>query len=653
MRFFRRLLLLALLLFSIFASGYSTEPAPLIPQEILFNFPQRTKPKISPDGRKLAYLAPANGILRIWMRTLGQNNDQVLTSNENSPNFLGFYWQADSENLLYYSDHDGDEKAHLYQTNIRTKLTRDLTPAGAWIEFYTPPIFSPKFPDKVIAAVYKRDPVNPDLYQLDLKTGAATLFAENSGSIDSLNWKVDDDFKRQAAITPLADGSSEVRVREDMNSAWRTLLRWGRDDTSDITNTVVDFTPDHKSIRVLTLAESNAVHLLKIDLQTGRSEVLAEDPEYDVTDTLIDPQTRRLEAIEIYRQRSAWKALDKSVQADLNTLRNVRDCDFSITSRDAANRKWIVAYYPSDGPTYFYLYNRDTKKSSLLFSNRPDLERFRLSQMFPVEFKARDGLVIHGYLTLPPGSPPKNLPMIVYVHGGPDARTNWQFDPVIQLLANRGYAVFNIDYRGSTGYGKKFYNAGIGEWGARMSDDIVDGKKWAVGQGIADPKRVCLMGDSYGGYATLVGLTLTPNEFACGIDMYGPSDLVTTIRSFPYATAKAEFIKRIGGDPETAQGAEFLKSRSPLFKAERIIAPLLIAQGANDPRVPKDESDQIVAAIKKHGGAVEYLLFDDEGHGLYKPENRRRFYVAVERFLAKYLGGRLAGPRIKSKAILS
>jgi dipeptidyl aminopeptidase/acylaminoacyl peptidase len=619
---------------------YSTDLPSLIPRETLFNLPQRTKPRISPDGRKLAYLAPENGVLRVWMRTLGQTDDQVVTSNDTSPNFLGFYWQADSEHLLYYSDHDGDEKAHLYQTNVRTKAIRDLTPANASIEFFTPPMFSRKFPDQVIVAVYKRDPENADLYRINLNTGAAALFAKNPGTIDPLNWKLDDAFERQVAIWPLADGSSEVRLRNNLRSKWRTLIKWSRDDTSDVTNTILDFTPDHRAVRALSLAKANSVHLIEIKLQTGRVKILAEDPQYDVTDTLIDPITHQLEAVEVYRQRSEWKALDKSIQPDLDVLRSLRDCDFSLSSRDDANRKWIISYQPSDGPTYFYLYKRDTKKASLLFSNRPDLERYHLTKMLPVEFKARDGLVIHGYLTLPPGLSAKKLPMVIYAHGGPDSRTTWQFDPVIQFLTNRGYAVFNIDFRGSTGYGKRFYNAGIGEWGGRMSEDLIDGKKWAVGQGYADPNRVCLMGDSYGGYATLVGLTSTPNEFACGIDLYGPSNLVAIIRSFPYATAKAELIKRIGGDPETQQGVAFLKSRSPLFKAGQIRVPLLIAQGANDPRVPKEESDQIVAAIRKRGGDIEYMLFDNEGHGLTKPENRRRFYAVVEQFLAKYLGGR-------------
>jgi dipeptidyl aminopeptidase/acylaminoacyl peptidase len=304
-----------------------------------------------------------------------------------------------------------------------------------------------------------------------------------------------------------------------------------------------------------------------------------------------------------------------------------------------ADKNWLVAYTTDDGPVYYYAYNRESKSSTLLFSNQPKLEELSLASMEPVAYEARDGLTIHGYLTIPVGLEPKNLPTVLLVHGGPWARDTWGYSPIVQWLANRGYAVLQVNFRGSTGYGKAFLNAGNRQWAATMHDDLIDGVNWLVKQGIADLEKIAIMGGSYGGYATLVGLTYTPDVFAAGVDIVGPSNLVTLMKSIPpyWAPLLANMYHRVG-NLETEE--EFLKSRSPLFFVDRIQKPLLIGQGANDPRVKQAESEQIVEAMKKAGKPVEYALYTDEGHGFARPENRLHFFAIAEEFLAKYLGGR-------------
>jgi dipeptidyl aminopeptidase/acylaminoacyl peptidase len=345
-----------------------------------------------------------------------------------------------------------------------------------------------------------------------------------------------------------------------------------------------------------------------------------------------------IQAVSFYRDKQEWQILDQSIAADFEAIAQVRPGEFNVSSRDLADNTWLVAYVTDDGPVYYYAYNRESKTSTLLFSNQPQLEELPLAPMQPISYQARDGLTIHGYLTTPLGIPAQNLPAVLLVHGGPWARDTWGYSPLVQWLANRGYAVLQVNFRGSTGYGKDFLNAANREWAAKMHDDLLDAVNWLVQQSIADQNKIAIMGGSYGGYAALVGLTFTPDVFAAGVDIVGPSNLVTLMQSIPpyWAPMKAMFAHRLG-DLETEE--EFLKSRSPLFFADQIQKPLLIGQGANDPRVKQAESEQIVAAMHQAGKPVEYALYPDEGHGFARPENRLHFFAKAEEFLAKYLGG--------------
>jgi len=579
--------------------------------------------------------------MNVWARTLGQEDDKVVTADKKRG--IQYYeWQQDSEHILYIQDRDGDEDWHVYQTNLKTRNTRDLTPfQGVRAQGL---ITDPNFPDEILIPLNIRDRRLHDMYRINLKNGAVEMDTENPGDVSG--FVVDNKFQVRAARVTLPDGGTEIRVRDDPKSPWRSFQKWGPEDSGVIRG----FTPDNTGVYLASSVDANAARLLEVDLATGKSKGLAEDKQYDAAEVLKHPKTHKLEAVMFIRQRTDWTVIDKSLQTDFDALRKVHDGDFYIDSRDLANNTWIVSYAVDNAPAPTYAYDRASKKATLLFSDPPALQKYKLAKMQPISFKARDGMTLYGYLTLPVGLESRNLPMVLLVHGGPWFRDVWGLNDEVQWLANRGYAVLQINFRGSEGYGKDYLNAGDREWGGKMHDDLIDGKNWAVKQGYADPKQVCIMGGSYGGYATLVGLTFTPDEFVCGVDSFGISNLVTFLRDIPpyWERELTAVYKRVVGDVETE--LEFLKSRSPLFKADQIKAPLLIGQGANDPRVKQAESDQIVEAMRKNNKPVEYIVFPDEGHGFARPENRLIFYAATEPFLAKYLGGRAEPPSEKEKA---
>jgi dipeptidyl aminopeptidase/acylaminoacyl peptidase len=464
------------------------------------------------------------------------------------------------------------------------------------------------------------------------------LDTKNPG--DVVGWDVDPKFRVRAAQAATPDGGTELRYRTDEKGEWKRVVKWGPDDAD---GSVIGFTADGQSLWLRTSEGRDTLSLVKRDLATGKEQLIATDPGADAGSMIFNPITHEVEAVSFNRERVKWKALDSRIAEDLKVLEKGAPGEPSVVSRDRDLQTWVVAYSADTQPVNYYLYDRKTKKLTHLFSARPELEKYKLAPVKPVVIKSRDGLELVSYLTLPLGIEAKKLPLVLLVHGGPWARDSWGFDPQAQWLANRGYAVLQVNYRGSTGFGKKFLHAGDREWAAKMHDDLIDAVTWAVKEGIADEKRVAIYGGSYGGYAALVGATFTPDVFACAIDVVGPSNLVTLLRSIPpyWEPMKKLFAVRVG---DVEKEEEFLKSRSPLFKADRIKIPLLIAQGANDPRVKQAESEQIVEAVRKAGKPVEYLLFPDEGHGFARPENRLKFYTAAEAFLAKHLGGGRAEP---------
>jgi dipeptidyl aminopeptidase/acylaminoacyl peptidase len=614
----------------------ATSTAPLIPLKVLFGNPERTQPRLSPDGQRLAYIAPLDGVLNVWVGPVGSDagGGAFEPVTRDTDRGIRLYFRAeDGSHLVYLQDKGGDENWRLYAVDPATNRIRDLTP---FENVQARPLEKNKrFPDELLVELNRRDPRLHDVHRLNLATGDLELVAENPGNV--AGWVADVGMRVRGALSAYPDGGFGLLVRKTEEDDWHELLRWGPED--GLNSGPVGFSEDGARMFLKDSREANAARLVRLDLHTEEVEILAEDPEFDVSGVLVHPDTREVQAATVTRARTEWIVFDEAVREDFAAIAKLHPGDFAVVSRDRADENWLVTFTVDDGPVSYYAYDRGEKQGTHLFDNRPELKEYTLAPMEPVSFETRDGLKIHGYLTVPSAMGRKHLPMILNVHGGPWARDLWGYDPEAQWLANRGYACLQVNYRGSTGYGKRFLNAGNREWGAKMHDDLVDAVGWAVENGIADPERVAIYGGSYGGYAALVGATFTPDLFRCAVDFVGPSNLITLIRSIPpyWKTLVAVFYERVG-NPETEK--EFLESRSPLFRVDQIKIPMLIAQGANDPRVKQAESEQIVAAMEEKGIDHEYLLFPDEGHGFAKPENRLKFYAAAERFLAKHLGGR-------------
>lgn len=604
----------------------------LIPRKVLLGNPVKANPQISSDGTLMAYLAPVNEVLNVWVGKIGSDDYQPVTRDEDR-GVRFYFWAKDSTQILYLQDVGGNENWRLYATNLETRETRDLTPFdNVQVQIVKQ---DKHFPNELLVGINKDNPQLHDVYHLDLNSGALTQLVKNPGN--TVSWVADTNFKVRGAMTLTPDGGSELLLRENEQSAWKTLVTWSSEDS--LSSGPVGFTRDGQSLYLEDSRNANAGRLVKLNLATNVLEVIAEDPQYDVSNVMVHPDTREIQAVSFNKDRNEWLVLDEAIRTDFDTIQHIHQGDFSVISRDDADTTWILAFTLDNGPVPSYAYNRRTHTATFLFDNQPDLNNYTLATMEPIAFTSRDGLTIHAYLTLPLGAQRTNLPMVLNVHGGPWARDAWGYRPDAQWLVNRGYACLQVNFRGSTGYGKDFLNAGNKEWGGKMHTDLVDAVHWAVEKGIADPKKVAIFGGSYGGYAALVGATFTPDLFCCAVDIVGPSNIITLIKSVPpyWVPMLATFYTRVG-NPDTEE--EFLKSRSPLFKVDQIKIPLLIAQGANDPRTKQAESEQIVEAMKSKGIAYEYMLFPDEGHGFAKPENRLKFYAAAERFLAKHLGGR-------------
>ena len=616
----------------------TSSTVPLIPRQVLFGNPERVGPRLSPDGERLAYLAPKNGVMNVWVGPVGGEaggDEFEPVTDDRKRGIRVYFWAEDNRHIVYLQDEGGDENWRVHAVDASTKEDRDLTPFDDVQAQIVDK--SRHFPDTLLVALNRENPELHDVYRLTLSTGELDLVARNPGS--AVGWVVDTRLSVRAAMVATPDGGFELLLREGDDGAaeWRKLLGWGKEDA--LSSGPVGFTEDGEKMYLIDSRGANASRLILLDLEDGATQALVEDPLYDIGQVVTHPETHEAQAAAVERARTDWVVLDDDIREDFEIIEGLGRGDFGVTSRDRADENWLVAFTSDDGGASYYSYDHETRSGEHLFDARPDLAEYELARMEPISFTSRDGLTIEGYLTLPPGRSDRPMPMVLDVHGGPWARDGWGYNPEAQWFANRGYACLQVNYRGSTGYGKKFLNAGNREWGGRMHDDLVDAVGWAVEEGVADPERVAIYGGSYGGYAALVGATFTPDLFRCAVDIVGPSSLITLITSIPpyWKPLLSTFQERVG-NPETER--EFLESRSPLTFVDRVRIPMLMAQGANDPRVKQAESEQFVTAMKEKGIDHEYLLFEDEGHGFARPENRLKFYAAAERFLSKHLGGR-------------
>ncbi len=611
----------------------------LISRDLLFGNPDRITTRISPDGSNISFLAPKDGVLNIWVGRADSPETAKPVTNDTYRGIRSYLWSYTSQHILYLQDANGDENWRIYSVNLRSGNILDLTPfEGVRAEIRA---ISINHPHEAIIALNKRDPEYHDLYRLNFETGNMTLILENREFSD---FKIDNDFQVRMASNMTADGGTKIFTSAE-NGSWEPLLKIEMEDAL-----TTDFSGFNKSYEVSYLIDSrgrNTAALYAFDMHTRESSLLAEDPKSDLYGTMSHPTEKTVQAVAFYYDRVAWKILDPSIRPDIDFLNKVDEGDMSVVSRSLNDKIWIVVFTKDNGPARYYRYDRTQKKISFLFTDREKLEGLPLAKMIPAVIKSRDGMDLVCYYTLPlqsdedgDGLPKEPLPMVLYVHGGPWARDYWGFDSTHQWLANRGYAVLSVNFRGSTGLGKSFINAGNLEWGRKMHNDLIDAVNWSVQQKIADPEKIAIMGGSYGGYAALAGLTFTPRIFACAVDIVGPSNLITLLETIPpyWMPELEKYTKRVG-DFRTEPGRKMLVERSPFNFVERIERPLLISQGANDPRVKQNESDQIVKAMQAKGLPVTYVLYADEGHGFARPENRLSFYAITEAFLAAHLGG--------------
>ena len=582
----------------------------------------------------MSYLAAHEGVLNVWVQTIGQDDARVVTRSTARP-IRVYFWAWNDEQIIYSQDRDGDENFHLYAVNVATGAEVDLTPHQQVQARLV--MRDRNFPDEILVALNNRDPSLHDVWRINTHTGQGKLVFENqAGYVEFL---ADSQFQtRVACKIDNRTGGMECYTRDSDEEPWYELARWSLEDAD--TSGPIGLSRDGQTIYMMDSRGRNTGGLYAYWLgdQNGPTyRPIAASDSADLDDVVSDPVSGRPQAAVFYYARKEWQIIDRTIDADVKQLKKAANGDFSIVSRDRDDLHWIVNYIRDDGPASWYLYDRGTRQATFLFTNRAQLEGLTLSRMQPVIIKSRDGLNLVSYLTLPRDKSNKRVPMILLVHGGPWARDRWGFSSLHQWLANRGYAVLSVNFRGSTGFGKAFLNAGNREWAGKMHNDLIDAVNWTVQQKIADPDRVAIMGASYGGYAALVGLTFTPDFFSAGIDIVGPSHVRTLLETIPpyWKPVLSKFETRVGALSEQ----EYLDQISPLNRAGEIKKPLLIGQGKNDPRVKETESRQIVEAMQRKAMPVTYVVFPDEGHGFARPESNLAFFAIVEAFLAKHLGG--------------
>jgi dipeptidyl aminopeptidase/acylaminoacyl peptidase len=637
-------------------------PVPMISRSVLFGNPERSQGRISPDGKSIAFTAPLDGVMNVWVAPVvggGVKLDQARAiTRDGKRGIQQYFWAYSGDTILYIQDKGGDENWRVHAVSVATGAERDLTPTDntqARVERV-----SREFPEQIVIGLNDRDPALHDLYRLNIQTGEKTLLIRNTDGY--AGFEVDDQYRVRVASKFNESGGVDVFLPANAGEAveaegakWTKAFSLAMADVGSFR--FVGFSKDGMTAYITDSRERDTAALYSMDIKTGKKTIILEDDRADIGQVVINPITQAIEAAEIEYLKAEWTIIDRVIEPDLFAIRkHAGEGVIAITSRTKDDQFWTIALIRDSGPATTWLLERGdltnpkrTPSVTMLWANKPALANEPLVKMHPVTIKSRDGLELVSYLTLPLEADPdqdgkanKPVPMVLNVHGGPWARDSWGFDPEAQWLANRGYAVLQVNFRASTGFGKKFMNAGNGEWAGKMHDDLLDAVAWAVENKVAEKDKVVIYGGSYGGYAALTGLTFTPEVFAGGVSIVGPSNLVTLLNSIPayWGPALDLMTKQIGGDHRTEAGRTWLEGRSPLGRVDKIAKPLLIGQGANDPRVKQPESDQIVKKMQEKKIPVTYVLYPDEGHGFVRPTNRLSFYAVAEAFLAQVLGGR-------------
>ncbi|MEO8061156.1 MAG: S9 family peptidase [Pseudomonadota bacterium] len=613
--------------------------SPVIPRSALFGNPEKTQARLSPDGKYLSYIAPRDGVLNVWLASRTDPDNARPITNDQKRGIRQHFWAYDNRHVLFVQDEGGDENFHLYAVDVVTGTQKDLTPyKGIQAQVVG---LSWKKPGVAAVALNDRAPEWHDVWEVNLTTGKRVLIEQNTQEI--AGYDLDLDLKPKIATKTNPDGGEFLRRA---GGKWVSLLKFGQADS--LTTSMIGVEASGATALLQSSVGRDKSALARVDIATGKITVLGASEQADVESVWTDPKDRSPQAYTVNYLKPEITVLKPALQKDVAFLTKELGDGFGVTNRTLDDMMWTVATDDAQAPASSYLYDRKSGKLTKLFDQRPALVKAALVPMQSLELKARDGLTLVSYLSLPPGSdangdgrPDAPVPLVLNVHGGPWARDAYGFDNEHQWLANRGYAALSVNYRGSTGFGKNFVNAADREWAGKMHDDLIDAVNWAIKEKITTTDKVAIYGGSYGGYATLVGVTFTPDTFACGVDIVGPSNLATLLASIPpyWKSFYEEFATRVG-DPRTEAGKQLLADRSPLMKADAIKKPLLIAQGANDPRVKQAEADQIVKAMKDKKLPVTYVLYPEEGHGFARPTNRVSFYAIAEGFLSQCLGGR-------------
>ena len=628
----------------------------LVDRELFFGNPDKIQVRISPDGKYFSYRAPVNGVMNIWVAPIENPDDAQPITKDTLRGIQGYQWSYKSGNLLYAQDLGGDENWHVHLVDVENKTDTDLTPQEEIKGSDGKPLTDPntgkivrpradimsvsrETPDEILIQTNNSEPSNMDVFKIDLNTHKMNLVVKDDAFLQIVA-----DNKNNIRLATRTNPEGGQIVYKYKNGSWEEYFRVPQEDM--LSFGFYGFDKNNENVFMIDSRGRDKAALYTLNLETDEKKVIAENEKSDIADVLAHPTNYEIEAYATDYLRKEWIPLNDDTKADLDYLGSFKEGDLTVYFRSTDNNTWILAYDSPKEYLKYYKYDREAKNAEHLVSSKPEFDNVALANMYPIEIESRDGLKLVSYLTIPreldvDGRTSKPAPTVLLVHGGPWGRDTFGFNGLHQWLANRGYVVLSTNFRGSTGFGKDFVNIAAEEWAGKMHDDLIDAVNWMVEEKIADKEKVAIMGGSYGGYATLVGLTFTPDVFACGVDIVGPSNLNTLLNTIPpyWKSFRDVFVQHIG-NPDTEEGAALLADRSPLNRVDSIVKPLLIGQGANDPRVKQAEADQIVKAMNEKQIPVTYVLYPDEGHGFARPENNLSFFAVSEAFLAQHIGGR-------------